>query len=306
MILDALRRTEKPDSSLENFNADASVSGNTQGFNSLLFIAGLIAGVILAPLFWGLGSNNEINQKHHKIRTVYDEGSIKTPLVDDLSTDKPIDPRSPNLKSYTILDSENEASSQATASYPLSNSDRIKPNKKAKDLSISDESKRAKIVALNRAMWRDANEKLLRADDLTESQNDRAGPDLQSSRTEETIPESKSGTSIKMEKASPSINFADAIQKAAVELGRGALEPHPAVLLENLSQQFKNELPTISYDSHDFIADLGPSVTLNGVLLREGEKLGLLEVRDILRDSVILRFNETDFRLKALNTWLNL
>ncbi len=306
MILDALRRAEQPDSVLESLNADASASGKTQFFNSLLFTSGLIAGVILAPIFWGLGSHNEINQKQDKISAISDEGSISNPLVDDLSSENPIDPGSPTLKIDPIFDAENDAPNRATLGYPPPRADRIKSNNKAKGLAISNEVKRAEIVALNRAMWRDANEGLVTANDLAMSQNDRAGPGLQSSRSGKTIPESKSGSSIKMDKAPPAIDFADVIQKAAVELGRVALEPHSAVLLENLSQQFKDKLPTISYDSHDFSADLGPFVTLNGVLLREGEKVGLLEVRDILRDSVILRFNETDFRLKALNTWLNL
>ena len=306
MILDALRRADRPDSAAGNLSADASASGKTQVFNSLLFISGLIAGVILAPLFWGLGSHNEINQKHQKISSVYGERSISNPLLGDLSADNPIDPRSPIVDIDPIFDTENDASKQATDGYQLFKADPIKPSSEAKEPANPAELERAEIVALNRAMWRDANEGLVTSNDASELQNDRAGPGLRSSGSVETISDSEAGRSIEMHEASAPIDLANVIQRAVVEMGEGALEPHPAVLLENLSQQFKNKLPTISYDSHDFSVDLEPSVTLNGVVLREGEKVGLFEVRDILRDSVILRFDDTDFRLKALNTWLNL
>ena len=47
-------------------------------------------------------------------------------------------------------------------------------------------------------------------------------------------------------------------------------------------------------------------MTLNQRRLREGERVGAIEVIEILSDSVILKINGVVFRLRALNTWVNL
>ena len=48
------------------------------------------------------------------------------------------------------------------------------------------------------------------------------------------------------------------------------------------------------------------SVELNGKRLLAGQQAGGIEVVEILIDSVILRAGGRDFRLRALNTWVNL
>ena len=76
--------------------------------------------------------------------------------------------------------------------------------------------------------------------------------------------------------------------------------------MENLSQQQKDQVPTIVYTAHDFANEGRSSVTLNQRQLREGDRVGSIEVIEILPDSVILKINGVVFRLRALNTWVNL
>ena len=104
-----------------------------------------------------------------------------------------------------------------------------------------------------------------------------------------------------------SMDIADLLEKAQRELGKSALEPHPAPMLEDLSQQTKNAIPSIMYQRHDW-SGLGStsSVILNGTALNEGQRVGAITVREILSDSVILAWRETEFRLRALNSWVNL
>ena len=104
----------------------------------------------------------------------------------------------------------------------------------------------------------------------------------------------------------PPIDFAKAMENAAREIGESALSPHPTPLLENLSQQQKDQIPTIVYSEHDYASQGMASVTLNGKRLRSGQRADTVEVIEILIDSVILRVRGVEFRLKALNTWLNL
>ena len=104
----------------------------------------------------------------------------------------------------------------------------------------------------------------------------------------------------------PPIDLARAMEAAARELGETVLVPHPAVLLENLSQQQKDRIPTIVYSDHDYSSNGESRVTLNGQQLREGQQGATIRVVDILVDSVVLKVDGIEFRLRALNTWVNL
>ena len=104
----------------------------------------------------------------------------------------------------------------------------------------------------------------------------------------------------------PPIDLARAMEAAARELGESVLVPHPAVLLENLSQRQKDRIPTIVYSDHDYSSDGESRVTLNGQQLREGQRVATIRVVDILVDSVVLKVDGIEFRLRALNTWVNL
>ena len=104
----------------------------------------------------------------------------------------------------------------------------------------------------------------------------------------------------------PPIDLARAMEAVARELGESVLEPHPAMLLENLSQQQKDRIPTIVYSDHDYSSNGESRVTLNGQQLRVGQRVATIRVVDILVDSVVLKVDGIEFRLRALNTWVNL
>ena len=104
----------------------------------------------------------------------------------------------------------------------------------------------------------------------------------------------------------PPIDLARAMEAAARELGESVLVPHPAVLLENLSQRQKDRIPTIVYSDHDYSSNGESRVTLNGQQLRVGQRVATIRVVDILVDSVVLKVDGIEFRLRALNTWVNL
>ena len=96
------------------------------------------------------------------------------------------------------------------------------------------------------------------------------------------------------------------MEQAALAAGESTLVPHPVALLENLSQQQKDRVPTIVYSDHGFAASGIASVELNGRRMLAGQQAGGIEVVEILTDSVILRAGGSEFRLRALNTWVNL
>ena len=106
--------------------------------------------------------------------------------------------------------------------------------------------------------------------------------------------------------AEDNLDIAELLRRAQSELGRPVLEPHDAPLLEDLSQQQKDGIPTLMYTLHDWVPG-GPSrVVLNGQALQVGQQHGGFRVEEILSDSVVLNWRGIRFRLRALNSWVNL
>ncbi|MEE4277377.1 MAG: general secretion pathway protein GspB [Halieaceae bacterium] len=109
--------------------------------------------------------------------------------------------------------------------------------------------------------------------------------------------------------ASPAEEVLDletALRRARIEAAASALLPHAAPLLASLSQQFRDSLPTLMYLRHDYNPAGVSTVLINGETLRIGASTRGVEVREILPDSVILEFAGTEFRLRALSSWVNL
>ena len=98
------------------------------------------------------------------------------------------------------------------------------------------------------------------------------------------------------------------IALAAIEAKNTALAEHSAPFLADLSQQAKDQIPTIYYTRHDYsTAGSRSTVTLNGEVVQEGGTLaGGITVDEVLPDSVILSHRGVQFRLRALNSWVNL
>jgi len=102
------------------------------------------------------------------------------------------------------------------------------------------------------------------------------------------------------------LDIAAVVKRVQAELGEPALVSHATPLLENLSQQTKNAIPSVMYTVHDWQPAGRSRVTLNGSALSEGQQLNGFKVDEILTDSVILSYRGTEFRLRALNSWVNL
>ncbi len=78
-------------------------------------------------------------------------------------------------------------------------------------------------------------------------------------------------------------------------------------LLNTLSTRFQRSVPNIEYSLHVYNDDDGKGmVRLNGAVRRVGDEIEPgLRLIAILPDSAVLDYNGTQFRLTALNSWLN-
>lgn len=97
------------------------------------------------------------------------------------------------------------------------------------------------------------------------------------------------------------------VAQAQEELANAELDDIGVPFLASLSQQTKDGIPSIMYQRHDYSGNPSQSsVVLNGQPLRKGQSVDGVKVVEILPDSSVLEFRATQFRLRALNSWVNL
>ena len=136
---------------------------------------------------------------------------------------------------------------------------------------------------------------------IGQSQASSEGP-VESPRTaKDTTDEEITGSEVEQD-----LDVEAILRRAQQSWGDSQLVPSSTPLLEALSQQQKDRIPTLMYTVHQWATDQPPSVVLNGARLGEGQRVGGFQVREILVDSVILVWGDVEFRLPALNSWINL
>ncbi len=104
------------------------------------------------------------------------------------------------------------------------------------------------------------------------------------------------------------IDIEEVLVNTEEALRASRLQEHSAPFLADLSQQRKDDIPSIMYRHHDYSSDAAQSsVVLNGKKVRVGERLaGGIRLDEILPDSIVLSHKGQQFRLRALNSWVNL
>ncbi len=133
-----------------------------------------------------------------------------------------------------------------------------------------------------------------------------AARSLQPARQEQTqIPVNKAAAARRDEQP---VDIERMLDEARDEIENTGLVEHPAPFVASLSQNTKNTIPTVMYQRHDYTNKAGRStVVLNGKTLKVGGSAAPgVKVDEILPDSVVLSHNGTQFRLRALNSWVNL
>ena len=104
----------------------------------------------------------------------------------------------------------------------------------------------------------------------------------------------------------PPIDFVEILERAQREMGSTPLVESSVPMLDSLSQQTKDQIPSLIYTDHDYQELGGSSVLMNGQTVRENQRVGPFVLVEILPDSAILRWRDVEFRLRARNSWINL
>lgn len=111
-----------------------------------------------------------------------------------------------------------------------------------------------------------------------------------------------------VEREEQPIDIEKMVLQARGDLENAQLEQHQAPFIASLSQQTKDNIPSIFYQRHDYSGTPSQSsVVLNGKTVKAGGSAASgVKVDEILPDSVVLTYRGTQFRLRALNSWVNL
>ena len=104
------------------------------------------------------------------------------------------------------------------------------------------------------------------------------------------------------------VDIEKVLQQARDDVKNEHLDEHAVPFLSTMSQQTKDGIPTVYYQGHDYSSNASiSSVTLNGKPLKVGgSPVSGMKIEEILPDSVVLNYQGTAFRLRALNSWVNL
>jgi hypothetical protein len=123
-------------------------------------------------------------------------------------------------------------------------------------------------------------------------------------------PEAAPEAPVQPEPETPSIDVDSLVAKAQQELGKAELDAHPVPLLDALSQQRKDSIPSLFYSRHDYAGPNSSAVSelvINGKVVREGDTAAAgVRLDQVLPDSAVFSHNGEQFRLRALNSWVNL
>ena len=314
LILDALKRSEQTDSPISHAPTDSHHSAGAMRLRPVM--AALLLGALLGAgvvAWFSLLSPDDSSSS----------GSLASPLrpmnsgqpgasaavdqpqrLNPSSTDQVL---STQAESRLIVDSSMRGIAAASP-------ETLTPS----GLVDTGPTETARAVAeLNAQMWSDSASAAVEAPDgapdsvpdrVPDSVPDRVPARAASESEAAQLPETRSAPSevAGLGLIPPPIDLEKAIAEAARAVGEQSLVPHAATMIENLSQQQKDDIPTLIYSVHDYQTDGSAAVELNGQRLKVGQRAGQVMVRDILIDSVILENSGVTFRLTALNSWINM
>ena len=298
LILDALKRSEQTDSTIPYAPADAHQSAGASRLRPVVaaLLLGALLGVGVAMWFsrvlpddaaspravaWPLGP--------------MDSNQRGSPAADDQakrlnrSSTEPVLSARTESRLLTDPSMRGMAAAPSETSFPSS-------------LVDAGPTATARAVAeLNAQMWSDSESADVEAPDRAPETGggESKAPQLPDTRN-------ASNEVAALGTIAPPINLEAAIAEAANAVGERSLVPHAATMIENLSQQQKDDIPTLIYSAHEFQTDGSAAVELNGQRLKVGQRAGPVMIKDILVDSVILENSGVTFRLTALNSWINM
>ena len=298
LILDALKRSEQTDSTIPYAPADAHQSAGASRLRPVVaaLLLGALLGVGVAMWFSRVLPDDAASPRAVASPLgPMDSNQPGSPAADDQAKRLNRSSTEPVLSARTESRLLTDPSMRGMAAAP---SEASFPSR----LVDAGPTATARAVAeLNAQMWSDSESADVEAPDRA--------PEIGGGESKAPqLPDTRNASSevAALGTIAPPINLEAAIAEAANAVGERSLVPHAATMIENLSQQQKDDIPTLIYSAHEFQTDGSAAVELNGQRLKVGQRAGPVMIKDILVDSVILENSGVTFRLTALNSWINM
>lgn len=298
LILDALKRSEQTDSTIPYAPADAHQSAGASRLRPVVaaLLLGALLGVGVAMWFSPVLPDDAASPRAVASPLgPMDSNQPGSPAADDQAKRLNRSSTEPVLSARTESRLLTDPSMRGMAAAP---SEASFPSR----LVDAGPTATARAVAeLNAQMWSDSESADVEAPDRAP---ETGGGESKAPQ----LPDTRNASSevAALGTIAPPINLEAAIAEAANAVGERSLVPHAATMIENLSQQQKDDIPTLIYSAHEFQTDGSAAVELNGQRLKVGQRAGPVMIKDILVDSVILENSGVTFRLTALNSWINM
>ena len=298
LILDALKRSEQTDSTIPYAPADAHQSAGASRLRPVVaaLLLGALLGVGVAMWFSRVLPDDAASPRAVASPLgPMDSNQPGSPAADDQAKRLNRSSTEPVLSARTESRLLTDPSMRGMAAAP---SEASFPSR----LVDAGPTATARAVAeLNAQMWSDSESADVEAPDRAP---ETGGGESKAPQLPDTRNASSEVAAVGT--IAPPINLEAAIAEAANAVGERSLVPHAATMIENLSQQQKDDIPTLIYSAHEFQTDGSAAVELNGQRLKVGQRAGPVMIKDILVDSVILENSGVTFRLTALNSWINM
>ena len=298
LILDALKRSEQTDSTIPYAPADAHQSAGASRLRPVVaaLLLGALLGVGVAMWFSRVLPDDAASPRAVASPLgPMDSNQPGSPAADDQakrlnrSSTEPVLSARTESRLLTDPSMRGMAAAPSETSFPSSLVD-ARPTATARA-----------VAELNAQMWSDSESADVEAPDRAP---ETGGGESKAPQLPDTRNASSEVAAVGT--IAPPINLEAAIAEAANAVGERSLVPHAATMIENLSQQQKDDIPTLIYSAHEFQTDGSAAVELNGQRLKVGQRAGPVMIKDILVDSVILENSGVTFRLTALNSWINM
>ena len=306
LILDALKRSEQTDSPISYAPSNSHQSAGAMRLRPV--VAAMLLGAVLGAgvvMWFSLESPDDALSSDPLASPLQPMESgqpgslaagVQPKRLDSSSTDQVLSAQ-PELPLIVDLSKQGRAGGPQKVSSPSRPVD-----------TGATETARA-VAELNAQMWSDSESADVEASDRAAVVAPDGAPETAAGEPKaRQLPETRNALSeaADLGKIAPPINLEKAIAEAANAVGERSLVPHAATMIENLSQQQKDDIPTLIYSAHDFQTDGSATVELNGQRVTVGQRAGPVRVKEILIDSVILETSGVMFRLAALNSWINM
>lgn len=305
LILDALKKAEnerKADAAVPDIATEHDVSFEEKPKKApWLWLTAIVLVLLFAVFAWFLFSSNSEPSKYTNIPVVENsklpekKQSVKElkpePEVEQQNTQVSIDNAIQQSRQKSI-----KAQKELIASQYSSPTDAL-------DETANTEKGKATETEISASVTDESIDKLY-SDNSDSAENKSNTIASENPIKNNTVQDESSTVSTDVNSASAKLTS----NRESKTVNTEAIEAYQSVkLIKELPFSAQEKVPTMMYTEHHYRGKKGSTVVINGKQLKQGSNVASgIRIERILEDGILLRQNQYQFKMLALNSWLNL